>query len=356
MSRWVIVICLVTLGSCVVSEGPEGITDADSVARLRLEDELRIGHRDDPNLGFSRIDEIDVDRDGLIYVFETLPPEIRVFSPSGERVGTIGRSGQGPGELTGPRFSFGVHGDTIWVIDLIGARRITLYNRAGDVLSTGIIRDLPIEMNLPGQSASVVPFEMDEDGLFAAELGPVLVTRESDIDSPTPPPAVSTPRVRFDASGAVFDTVGSTTNFLSRRPGSLAWLAVADGEIEASLVHDSSLPESTFRVSRTNSLGDTISSRTFHFREVDSPAGPLNPISQIRVVPDGAVWLRRENVEAADSLRWLMLDQQLVPVGQVTLPRVGYRVEWSRGDTILAVVSDSIGVHWVVRSRLVPSP
>jgi hypothetical protein len=244
----------------------------------------------------------------------------------------------------------------VWVIDLLVARRMTLYNRAGDVLSTGIIRDVPIEMNLSGQSASLVPFEMDDDGLFAAELGPVLVTRESDIDPATPPLPVSTPRVRFDGSGAVFDTVGSTTNFLSRRPGSLAWFAVADGEIEASLIDDSGGIDPMFRVTRTNVVGDTIATRMFRFTEMPSPEGPLNPISLIRVVPDGAVWLRRENIEQADTLRWLLLDQELVPIGQLKLPRSGVRVEWSRADTVLAVENDDLGVPWVVRSRLVPTP
>lgn len=65
--------------------------------------DLRFGslEGDDPNLTFTRIQGIQAASDGIIYVLEGQPDEVRVFSPDGEYLRTIVRRGEGPGETTG---------------------------------------------------------------------------------------------------------------------------------------------------------------------------------------------------------------------------------------------------------------
>jgi hypothetical protein len=43
-----------------------------------IEEEMRLGSVDDPEVGFSRIGRVDVDRDGQIYMFEDLDRDPRL--------------------------------------------------------------------------------------------------------------------------------------------------------------------------------------------------------------------------------------------------------------------------------------
>src|SRR6185436_3773336 len=73
--------------------------DLEALPRLRLVEELRIGNAADPKLGFSSIGSVAVDREGNVYAFEVQAAEIRVFTPAGRALRTIGRRGDGPGEF-----------------------------------------------------------------------------------------------------------------------------------------------------------------------------------------------------------------------------------------------------------------
>jgi hypothetical protein len=346
---------------CVSEEAERLLVDADTVSVLELVEELRIGSVEDPEIGFSRVDEIDVDRDGRIYVFETLPPEIRVYAPGGEFLHKIGGPGEGPGEFRGPRFSFGVHGDTVWVIDLLFARRITLFTRAGEILSTGAIDAVPAPLEESGMSASLVPFEMDSDGLFASEIGPISLPPSSDpLLRRMGPGAVQVPWARFDGSGMVVDTVGWGRAGRDTSPDSptIWWLKLAEGEVEVQRLGPASSDEGIFRVIRTNVIGDTLAERSFRFRPIvsDSIDALLDPVTFVRVGSDGAVWLRREDRSDDPMREWILLGADLEPVGQLELPDSGFRVEWSGGDRLLAVVADDLGVPWVIQYRMIGSP
>jgi len=70
---------------------------------LRLEEELSIGEPEGKEeYVFYRI-LMDVDEYGNIYVLDVAAPNIRVFDPEGNYKQTIGRKGQGPGEMLSPR-------------------------------------------------------------------------------------------------------------------------------------------------------------------------------------------------------------------------------------------------------------
>ena len=67
---------------------------------LELVEELRIGEMESrPEYLFARISSLAVDNEKNIYVADRMEDHIKVFSPEGLILRTIGRSGQGPGEI-----------------------------------------------------------------------------------------------------------------------------------------------------------------------------------------------------------------------------------------------------------------
>ena len=74
-------------------------------AGLEIEEELSIGRGDgSPECIFSRIGGIDVDAKGNIYIVDIRDAHVRVFDNRGGYIRTIGRSGEGTGELQYPVF------------------------------------------------------------------------------------------------------------------------------------------------------------------------------------------------------------------------------------------------------------
>ena len=96
-------------------------------------EDVRIGTMEgNPELQFGQIAGLDVDSEGRIYVMDQQASEVRVFSPEGEFVTTMGKQGSGPGELSqgaGPVFVGA--GDTVFVPDQM-QQRVTRFTSAGE--------------------------------------------------------------------------------------------------------------------------------------------------------------------------------------------------------------------------------
>lgn len=110
---------------------------------LTLAEVLRIGQVEGaPKYQFGEISTINVDPEGQIYVGDRQAREIRVYTPAGEYLRSIGRPGAGPGELGGGGTSvlFG-GGDTLFVPDP-GQQRVNLFLRDG-----AFVRSFPIPMS-----------------------------------------------------------------------------------------------------------------------------------------------------------------------------------------------------------------
>ena len=72
-----------------------------------IEEELSFGdNEEDENYMFSDISHITVDKDGRIYILDRRESHVKLFDQDGKYVRTIGREGQGPGELNGPIFVY----------------------------------------------------------------------------------------------------------------------------------------------------------------------------------------------------------------------------------------------------------
>ncbi|MFZ2054671.1 MAG: 6-bladed beta-propeller [Candidatus Aminicenantales bacterium] len=85
---------------------------------LSLEEDLSIGTSEgEEEYVFSRIGGLDVDDNGNIYAIDSSSAHVRVFDSNGQYLRTIGRKGQGPGEMVMPGFVQVTSQDEIAVYD-----------------------------------------------------------------------------------------------------------------------------------------------------------------------------------------------------------------------------------------------
>lgn len=97
----------------------------------QVQPSVSVGVLDGPSaLTFGWIEDVEVDEEGRIYVLDRQARDVRWFHQDGRYGGTLGRQGQGPGELSDPRaLSTGPAG-LIHVLD-VGNARISTYDISG---------------------------------------------------------------------------------------------------------------------------------------------------------------------------------------------------------------------------------
>jgi hypothetical protein len=291
-----------------------GELSLESLSILVADEELRIGSTEDPDVGFSRIGEVDVDADGVLFVFENADLEIRAYDPRGRLLRRFGRRGAGPGEFQGAA-RLGIVGDTVWTIQSL-PRRLTLFTRDGQLLLAATPETVTLQ--LPTGLGHVNPWGMRPDGLFFSEFTTVSYNRNAPASPVQPSDSIPVPRVLFDATGAVVDTVGwdpsppprmvpppgyvsppsETIELGSNRyrvpipPSALpTWTALGDGRI----IFDQPLPtevDAIFTVTRLDLASDTVYSRRIHYRPESYTVEKLDSIADAAArVPGGGVYL-----------------------------------------------------------------
>ena len=137
----------------------------------RVEEELRIGSfADDPDYQFGQVGTVAVNSVGEIFISDTQAQDIRVYSPDGLYLRTLGGPGEGPGELApGASVLLITPGDTLLVPDPRN-RRINRY--APDGTSLGSVplypqRERVLRYNLTPTghaTAQVRPFRTPTEG------------------------------------------------------------------------------------------------------------------------------------------------------------------------------------------------
>lgn len=358
-------------------------------------EELRIGSLDDPEVGFSSVADIELGRDGLLYVLDSQERQVRVFDRTGHRVRAFGRRGSGPGEFQDPE-SLGVVGDTVWVTEMGGNHRVTLFSSDGKLLAT-----VPgLNKRFTGKSGrvivSVVPGWLEPGGLLPSRYWYTAVGRSAG-------DTIIFPQVRFDVNGNVVDTIGwDTLGFgvrtgprltvdgvtLSRpgRPFLFDDEPIVAGEkrvhVERPLAN--SQAPTSFTVTLLSSTRDTMWSRRYTYRPVDASSEQIDEavavsgesfrfrgadslqvdravrevvdfprflpsVTRVRLV-DKEVWLRREDTKR--DWRWTVLDQNGTPVGEITLP-LAFTPFVFRPDELWGVHADEMDVPWIVRYRVI---
>lgn len=123
-------------GTEVVEEGVKHIKNPhepmNPMQTVKLNELWRLGgESDDPDQMFGLISRIISDKDGNIYLLDTQLSEIKVFSPEGEFLRTIGREGEGPGEFRTPTGIFFTPEGDLGVLQLAPGK-IVLLTPEGD--------------------------------------------------------------------------------------------------------------------------------------------------------------------------------------------------------------------------------
>lgn len=140
-----------------------------------------------------------VGSEGQIFVLDSRARRIYVFDGDGSPTGAIGAMGEGPGEMAQP-ISFSLTDDGRLVVSDIQLRRVTVYNSAGDLIST-----TPVTRN----------------GITALEQGGV-ITILTDFG-----PSSNSAGVRYSLDGTVLGDYGHPTERDRElaRSGHFGWLS-----------------------------------------------------------------------------------------------------------------------------------
>jgi hypothetical protein len=375
---------------------------------------LRIGDIEDPDLGFSRIGNVVVDRDRQIFVFELMDKNIRVYSPDGELLRRIGGPGEGPGEF-GFAASIGVTGDTLWALESF-ARRMVLFDRLGTLLSSRRFQGVSVALQGGNMTGWVMPRALRSDGMFTGHMSMISSRRDAEPSGVGVNDTVSVPRVLFDVSGTVVDTLGWDSR-PPRETRDMEWVEMgptrypvptppttdplevlpSDGFWRVTRALATQEEEAAFNVTRLRENGDTVFSRDYRYtpvgyseatldtiawRSARVPGGSYSPVTGPRPTPqgvdinavhqnlrnrmdfpelqppvlegiggeDGTLWLRREDT-GAEHYRWLILAPDGTPRGNLDLPR-SWRIRWVSADEFIAVENDELDIPWLLRFRI----
>jgi len=121
-----------------------------------LTEDLSIGRAEgQEEYMFSRISSIDVDNEENVYVADSVSAHIKVFDRHGQYIRTIGRRGQGPGEMQMPNYVQITLKNELLVQDM-GARRLLFFALNGDFL----------RQDVSGRTGFPLLIKMDSNEIF----------------------------------------------------------------------------------------------------------------------------------------------------------------------------------------------
>jgi hypothetical protein len=384
--------------------------DGDSARRIEAHEEMRIGSSTDPEVGFTRIGSVAVDQAGRIIVYEASDREIRIYAANGSLLNSLGGPGSGPGAFREVH-SIGVVADTIWAIDS-GLRRITLFDRNGRLLTANGWEDVEVALE-NGERQVLRPAAIGENRRLVSDVGIIwgdgVLRVGGDNDT------IKVPRIAFELSGAVADTVGWRP--LPARPspsppgmadvGGVRYaiysppidrsllLGTPDGWalIERPRPHDSEIALIT--ITRYDHVGTVVFRREVSYEPREFGDSALNQTAALSArnpggAPpraDGAGQVQEPSSEVVAAIRrqldfpkyqapvrqawladdgsiwllrehldgphdrWLVVRSTGEIRGELELPR-GSQPAWAAGEHLWSVEADSVGVPWLVRYRL----
>jgi hypothetical protein len=106
--------------------------------KFELDEDLSIGNQQDKNYSFYIVRDIQVGKNGGIYISDSGNYRVQCFDKNGNYVLTIGRKGQGPGEFSRPlELQIDQETENIYVND--DSRKIKIFDRKGNYINKDII-------------------------------------------------------------------------------------------------------------------------------------------------------------------------------------------------------------------------
>ncbi len=101
-------------GITVITNGKKPRAPAGAAVKLVLEEIYVVGRDDSPDASFAGRVDLDVHKDGSIFVLDSKDNRVKVFDAAGRFLRAFGKKGQGPGELNQPAgILFSPEGDVI---------------------------------------------------------------------------------------------------------------------------------------------------------------------------------------------------------------------------------------------------
>ncbi len=343
---------------------------------LRLLEELRIsgnGASEQSMLG--KVTALDVDRQGGIYLYDTMLRVLRAYSVDGRLLRQFGRVGEGPGEFRN------VLGLAVLVDGRIAVRdaaRVLVFNADDETVAAwpvgaGIMLPAPdvLVADTVGGVFTVVPAGVEaHDGallfrqayLHLDQSGTVTDSIAKPISPDLPPP--STPfsvrrLVTLSPEGAFVSAVSDRYEIELREPDGGIRRIVRDGQSPVDLQSD--------ELSAHRSFFDEIARRNPEDRRVEMPTTkPL--LRTLRIARDGRIWAQvhapavvapgapgaESPLEARNDWKepevWDVFDPDGDFLGRIELP-LGASALAMRDEFIWGTVPDENDVPSVVRSE-----
>lgn len=350
----------------VVVHNPESGVWNDTT-RWRLVPEITIGSEEDGPELFASIADFTVDATGRMYVLDRRSKHIQVFDPDKQFVRTIGRQGSGPGEFQDP---IGMTWDPeghLWVVDPANGR-ISVFDTSGAPLST--------------RRRSSTSYSVPWNGGFDAEGRFYEVTARWD---------------QSNVSEVLWydDSMGITNRWrLPRYAPAYYELSSGNSNTRATVPFSPMLRlwfdprgylwsgiTSDYRLYRQSFTGDTlrIVEREYQPQKVSAAqkeegirglewfvkqGGRIDPSRIPDIKPTflaffvdaaGYVWVQRSNGPTLEQLAIDVFDPDGRYLGEIA-SSVNLMLEHPpivRGDTVYAIVADSIGTYSLVRARII---
>lgn len=342
----------------------------------RVVEDLRIGNAmsEGPDL-FGSILSFDVDAWGRIFVLDNQAQEVRIFDSDGSFVRTVGRKGEGPGEFTQAGSVDLSRSGEIWVMGM-GEARVSIFDTTGTLLRSERTDGGFVIMPYPGG--------FDPLGRYNVVLPSGGLTRMARFDqSYNPIDTITMPE--DPEEGEYFEYVSETGTSMMRASvpfqGFMTWRHSPAGTVWTLLSGSYELTEITTggqvlrRVTKDHEpipvtdeeREQAIEGLEWFTRQggtIDPSRFPdSKPSTASLFIDDGSnLWVERE-VAAADEddegRLFDIFDAEGRYLGMVRLPfalRPSPQPVVRRG-VLYGIVSDAMGVPYVVRGRVVkPTP
>ena len=119
---------------------------------FELDELFTIGNEADENFMFVRVTDVDVGKEGKIYVLDAGNYRLQIFDSEGHFLKTIGRKGQGPGEFGGLPFGFSLKNDRIYVREY---RKMNVFDSGGDFVRSYPLDTYVVEFAVDGEECLI---------------------------------------------------------------------------------------------------------------------------------------------------------------------------------------------------------
>lgn len=332
-------------------------------------EEMRLGSLDaeGPEM-FGEIRSVELDALGRIYVLDAQAKEVRVFDSQGRFVRAVGRQGGGPGELGEPAALLWGPDGHLWVVDQ-GNARFSVFDTTGTYVTSH---------PRPGGFAFLPwPGGFDRDG----NLHDVAVSRDR-----SGPPLMGLAKFDRDMkrvgsftrppfTGETFELRMANNVMMVGVPfaPSLAWELSPDGTVWLGVTDQ-------YRLHQVSYAGDTLRIVEREFQplpvsDADREAGmerlqrfidqggtvdesripTVKPaFRSVAVDEQGYLWVRPTAEADEENYLFDIFDPQGRYLGALRTPFPVYPSAplLIRGDTLVTVTEDELGVGYVVRARV----